>query len=96
MNNLFEPSGTTPFEKALDRLNRGQIYVKSASSLQELLKVVEECDVMIDCWKQELKTGSVSEETRMLATEALKEKRACNAIIDGLVAMMLEHFPAEA
>ena len=96
MEDLFKPTGNTPFELAEARMARGQAHVKAASALQELILTVQECDVMINTWREQLTQGEVHPETRDLAAQALREKRVCNDAIEKLTSLMLEQFNLEA
>jgi hypothetical protein len=94
--NIFKPTGNTPFEIAEARLASGQAQVKSAAALHDLIKVIQECDQMIEDWRAQLKAGSVDPETQALAIQALKEKEACNIAIINLTQVMHKHFNFEA
>ena len=96
MENLFKPTGNTPFEIAEARMARGQAKVKAASALNELIKNVQECDIMIANWREQLIQGDVDPDTRDLATQALREKRICNEAIEKLTELMLAQFQLEA
>ena len=96
MKDLLQPTGNTPFELAEARLAAGQAQVRAATALQELCTLSEECDAMITAWRKELRAGTVTEETRSIAVQALKEKRACNTNIERLVALMAHQFNIEA
>ena len=96
MDDIFNPTGNTPFEKAEARLAVGVAQLKAASALDELCKVSAECDVMINVWRDQILSGSADPETRMLAAEALKQKREVEASIQVIVELMNKHFPAEA
>ncbi len=96
MNDIFKPTGATPFELAEARLASGQAQVKAAEALSELIKTLEECDIMINMWRDELQAGKVDPETRMLAAQALKDRHVCHDAIEKLSAFMSKHFTIEA
>ncbi len=96
MDNIFNPTGNTPFEKAEARLAVGVAQLKAASALEDLCKVSAECDIMINAWHAQILSGSSDPETRMLAAEALKQKREVEASIKVIVELMNKHFPVEA
>jgi len=96
MDNLFKPTGDTPFELAEARMLRGQAQVKAACALQELIETSRECDVMIQAWKEQLLRGEVEPEVSDVAAQALAEKRTCETAITALTKLMLEQFNFEA
>ena len=96
MEDLFKPTGNTPFELAEARMASGIAQVKAASALQELITTVNECDILINEWRTQLLDGSVEDDTRDLAAQALRDKRACNKAIDSLVNLMTKQFNFEA
>ena len=96
MSSLFKPTGNTPFEITEARLAQGQLQVKAAESLQELIRTLEECDIMINTWRDQFMDGTVDASTRALAIQALKERHACQAAIDSITTFMSQHFLIEA
>ena len=65
----------TPFEKAAVGRARSSLVTVTHMAVEELLKQLNECDVMIDMWHQQVLVGNSSEATLRLATQALKDKK---------------------
>ena len=85
MEDLMLTGGSTPFEvAAANRLiAHKQLTVMYATN--ELVKLIDECDVMLQQWQDEVASGSATHETRMIAVEALKDKRAAERALDELL-----------
>ena len=96
MDDIFKPTGNTPFELAEARIALGRAHVKAASALEELIAASNECAKLIAEWKTELRAGKVSDETRDIAAKALREKQLCDEAIEKLSILMLDQFGFEA
>ena len=85
MEDLMLTGGSTPFEVAATKrlLAHKQLTVMYATD--ELVRIINECDIMLDMWRKEVATGQASKETRMIAAEAMKDKRAAEAALDKLL-----------
>tara|TARA_A100001011_G_C14092045_1_gene749045 strand:- start:580 stop:867 length:288 start_codon:yes stop_codon:yes gene_type:complete len=74
--------GNTPFERAMIGRHKGQLMLVTHLAVKELVEQLDECDRMIAQWETEkLHFGSNSEETLMLATQALKDKKLFEAAL---------------
>ena len=87
---MTQHTGTTPFERAAELRAEGDRRITTAYATSQLVKLLQECDTMIESWhassalyikhpteanKQEMET------TLLIATEALKEKKATEAAL---------------
>ena len=85
MEDLMLTGGNTPFEKAAARRQLAHKQLTVMYATDELVKLIAECDVMLAKWSEEAAAGRVNSETRMLAAEALKDKRTAEAALDDLL-----------
>lgn len=86
MEDLMLTGGNTPFEQAAARHKRGSQRVSMMIACDHICTLIEECNVMIDTWRDEVAEKGVSSvETRMLAAEALKDKQIAEAALDELM-----------
>ena len=85
MEDLMLTGGSTPFEVAAANraIAHKQLTVMYATN--ELVKLIDECDVMLKMWQDEVASGNATHETRMLAVEALKDKRAAERALEQLM-----------
>ncbi len=96
MKDLLKPTGNTPFEIAEAQFIENQMQVRSAATLKELIVKLDECDAMITTWQDGVRDATVTDETRDLAIEALKERKNVLQSIDDLAAVMIALFNLEA
>ena len=74
--------GNTPFERATAARARSHLMLVTHIAVTELVKQIDECDRMIAQWETEkLHFGVGTEETLMLATQALKDKKVFEAAL---------------
>ena len=86
MEDLMLTGGNTPFEQAAARHKRGSQRVSMMIACDHICTLIEECNVMIDTWRDEVAEKGVSSvETRMLAAEALNDKQIAEAALDELM-----------
>ena len=88
MKAFLQPLGNTPFEISESEALHKMAHSRAAVSLQELIIKLNECDVMIDIFKDEMQDGTVTDETRALATEAIYERKDVMQSIDDLSLVM--------
>ena len=76
------PTGNTPFEKAQIGRVKAQLTWATHVAVKELVKQIDECETMIENWKQTTAKWSAGSESKeameadlMLATQALKDKK---------------------
>ena len=86
MEDLMLTGGSTPFEVAAANRAIAHKQLTVMYATDELVKLIAECDVMIDEWKDEVdRYGIASEDTRIIAAEALKDRRAAVAALEVLM-----------
>lgn len=86
MEDLMLTGGNTPFELAAARHKRGSQRISIMIACDHICTLIEECEVMIKAWQDEVAEKGVSSvETRMLAAEALKDKKTAEAALDELM-----------
>ncbi len=85
MEDLMLTGGSTPFEIAAANRVTAHKRLTVMYATDELVKLIAECDVMLQQWQAEVAEGRVSHETRMIAAEALKDKRAAERALEQLV-----------
>ena len=85
MEDLMLTGGSTPFEVAAANRLIAHKRLTVMYATDELVKLIAECDVMLQQWQAEVAAGSVSPETRMLAVEALKDKRSAERALEQLM-----------
>ena len=85
MEDLMLTGGSTPFEVAAARrlVAHKQLTVMYATN--ELVKLIQECNVMLQQWQEEVATGRATHETRSIAAEAMKDKRAAERALEELM-----------
>ncbi len=103
MKDLLQPTGNTPFEIAEAKALANSAHVRAAISLQELVDRLDECDAMINKYKQTTQHYNKGRATKddletdlLLATSALKERKETLQSIDDLAAVMSVLFNLEA
>jgi|TARA_R110001599_G_scaffold279915_1_gene481169 hypothetical protein len=91
-------TGTTPFERSDALRAEGERRITTAYATSQLVKVLQECDTMIELWhsasalyiKYPTESNKIEMEiTLSIATEALKEKKSTEAALVQ-VAMLAE------
>ena len=85
MEDMLLQGGSTPFEKAAAGRALAHKRLTVMYATDQLVKLISECDVMLDVWREEMATGKVSEESTLLATEALKDKKTAEAALEELL-----------
>ncbi len=74
-------TGNTPFEKAERARAKAHLTLVTHLAVKELVQQIDECDIMIQTWQQEVLSGTSSEVTLNLATQALKDKKIFEAAL---------------
>ena len=85
MEDLMLTGGSTPFEIAAANRATAHKRLTVMYATDELVKLIAECDVMLQQWQEEVAEGGVTHETRMIAAEALKDKRAAERALEELM-----------
>ena len=85
MEDLLLQGGNTPFERAAAGRAQAHKQITIMYATDQLVKLLDECNVMLNMWREEIAAGGASDETQMLAAEALKDKRAAEAALDELL-----------
>ena len=94
MEDLLLTGGNTPFEQADARRLESSKRVATMVATTELIKLIEECDKMIDCYREAMSTYNGNpttknrdrlEEDLSLAVQARKDKKSAEAALDQLM-----------
>ena len=77
--------GNTPFERAEARRLVAHKQLTVMYATDKLVKLIQECNVMLQQWQEEVANGSATYETRTIAAEAMKDKRAAERALEELM-----------
>jgi len=95
MEDLLLTGGSTPFEQAATRRLKSSKRVATMVATTELIKLLEECNKMIDCYREAMaayndnptkQNRAQLEGDLAIATQALKDKRSAEAALEQLMA----------
>ena len=86
MEDLMLTGGNTPFERAAANRALAHKQLTIMCAIDELIKLIAECDTMLATWRDEVKFfGVAKDEPRIIAAEALKDKRAAEAALEEIM-----------